>query len=72
MHSGKRSSKAWVAHTSRVLATVFHRRELCWTLALSKNHSGKERSSRWNSATSTRDVCATQSGLLLFARSMTL
>jgi hypothetical protein len=57
MHSGKRSSKAWVAHTSRVLATAFHRRELCWTLALSENHGGKESSSRWNSATSTQ-TCA--------------
>jgi hypothetical protein len=43
MHLRRGAGRVWVAHTSRVLATVFHRRGLCWTLELRKNHGEKEK-----------------------------
>jgi hypothetical protein len=42
-----------VAHASRVLATVFHRREICWNLThLHALAAYKKSSLRWNTATS--------------------
>jgi hypothetical protein len=42
-----------------VLATMFHPRELFWNADRTKTTPGRKSLSRWNSATSTRDVCAT-------------
>ncbi len=52
-----------VAHASGVLATVFHRRELserCDDRRVQQCPCVKQSSSRWNTATSTRNACATR------------